>query len=352
LIEVDGSMMEGGGQVLRIAVTYSAVMGVPVRVRRIRAGRRRPGLRPQHLTTLKAVEEICRAEAKGLDLGSTEIEFHPNHPRGGVYELDIGTAGSISLLLQCVAPVAAFSDSPTDLRIRGGTAVRWAPPIRILDNVVWEAFRQMGLECSINIEREGFYPRGGGIVEAIIKPVSVLRPLVSESQGEIRLVRGTSVAGRLPRHVAERQASSAEDLLEEAGYKADVSIKVTENQPLSPGSAISLWALSQPKVFMSASSLGERGKPAEKVGAEATRSLIDQLRSGAAVDMHTGDNLVLWCSLAEGDSVYTTSRLTMHTRTAIELAKIFTGTSFKVEGEPEGVARIRCAGVGLKNRNI
>jgi len=352
LIEIDGSMMEGGGQILRIAVTYSAVMGVPVRVYRIRGGRRRPGLRPQHLTTLKAVKEICRAEAKGLVLDSTEIEFHPNHPCSGFYDLDIGTAGSIGLLLQCVAPVASFSDSSTHLRIRGGTAVRWSPPIRILENVVWEAFRQMGLECSINIEREGFYPRGGGIVKAAIKPVSEIRPLVSESQGEIKLVRGTSVAGRLPRHVAERQASSAKALVEEAGYKTDISIKVAETRPLSPGSEISLWALSQPKVFMGASSLGERGKPAEKVGAEAARSLIGQLRSGAAVDMHTGDNLVLWCSLAEGESVYTTSKLTMHTRTAIELAKIFTGANFEVEGEPEGVARIRCAGVGLKNLNI
>jgi RNA 3'-phosphate cyclase len=352
LKEVDGSLMEGGGQILRMAVTYSAVMGVPLRVRKIRAGRRSPGLRPQHLTTLKAVAEICRAETKGLHLDSTEIEFYPKPPQGGAYSFDIGTAGSIGLLLQCITPIAAYAGSPVSLRIRGGTAVRWSPPIRILDNVVWEAFKEMGFVGSLEIERDGFYPRGGGVVEATIKPVRNLTPLIAESQGEVRLVRGVSVCGKLPLHVAERQAKSAQTVLGEAGFEAYISVEVPKNQPFSPGSVIGLWAISEPRMFMGASSLGERGKPAERVGSEAAKSLLTQLNSGAALDMYTGDNLVLWCSLGEGESVYTTSSLTMHTRTAIELAKIFTSAKFEVEGEPDGVARIRCTGVGLTNQNI
>jgi len=352
LIVVDGSMMEGGGQVLRMAVTYSAVMGVPVTVKKIRAGRRPPGLKPQHLTTLKAVAEICRAETKGLKIDSTEIEFRPGPPRGGDYKFDIGTAGSIGLLLQCVAPIAAYSDSHVRLRIKGGTAVRWSPPVRMVDKVVWEAFRQTGFRGVLHVRRDGFYPRGGGIVEVAIEPVEGLRPLIAESRGDIRIVRGFSLCGRLPRHVAERQGRSAGAVLEGAGYKSDISIDVPKDQPFSPGSVIGLWAESQPRVFIGANSLGERGKPAERVGAEAAKSLLTQLGSGAAVDMHTGDNLVLWCSLAGGESVYTTSRLTMHTRTAIELAKIFTDARFDVDGEPDKFSRIRCKGVGLSNLNI
>lgn len=354
MIEVDGSMMEGGGQVLRMAVTYSALMGTPIRVRKVRAGRRPPGLQPQHLTTLEAVAEICRAETRGLRIDSTDVEFSPKAPRGGTYDLDIGTAGSIGLLLQCTAPIAAFSDSPTRLRITGGTAVRWSPPIRILDNVVWDAFRLMGFRGRLRIQREGFYPRGGGIVEATIEPLRRLSLLNAESPGDVELIRGHSMCGRLPRHVAERQASSAEGVLEEAGYGAEISVEATEggDVPLSPGSVLCLWAESKLKMFMGASALGERGKPAERVGSEAAKSLLGELASGAAVDLHTADNLVLWCSLAEGRSVYTTSSLTMHTMTAIELAKIFTGAEFYVDGKPDGVARVQCDGVGMKNPNI
>jgi len=351
MIDVDGSMMEGGGQLLRMATTYSAVMGVPVRVRNIRAGRRPPGLRPQHLTTLRAVAEICDADTRGLSLGSREIEFHPRTPRGGSYSFDIGTAGSISMLLQCVAPVAAFADSPVRLRVVGGTAVRWSPPVPTLDRVVWEALRRMGFEGELTVRREGFYPKGGGIVEASINSIDQLSPLVVEKPKRVDIVRGISRCGRLPGHVAERQARAAEAVLREAGYRAEVEhrVAVGREAPRSPGSFICLWAETEPRTFLGADALGERGKPAEKVGAEAASSLTEQLRTGAAVDLHTADNLVLWCSLADGVSDFTTSRLTLHTATAIELARIITGAEFEVEGELEKPARIRCRGVGLRN---
>ncbi len=354
MIEVDGFMMEGGGQLLRMAVTYGVLMSVPVRVNNIRAGRRSPGLKPQHLTTLRAVAEMCRADYKGLSLNSMEVEFKPSIPRGGTYELDIGTAGSISLLLQCVAPVAVFADSPVKLRVTGGTAVRWSPPVRILDRVVWEAFRQMGFQGGLTVRREGFYPRGGGIVEVSINPIGELHPLRTKSMGDTKFVGGISLCGRLPRHVAERQARSAKAVLEDAGYEAGISVNVASGgaEPRSPGSVINLWVESEPMMFMGTSALGERGKPAERVGAEASHSLVDQLGSNAAVDLYTADNLVLWCTLASGESMFTTSKLTSHTLTAIELARIFTGVKFDVEEKPDGTARLRCRGVGLANRNL
>ncbi|MGC8850114.1 MAG: RNA 3'-terminal phosphate cyclase [Candidatus Bathyarchaeia archaeon] len=350
MIEIDGSMMEGGGQLLRMAITYSVLMAKPVRVINVRGGRDPPGLRPQHLTTLKAVAEICRAKAKGLSIGSREIEFHPSPPRGGTYTFDIGTAGSISLLLQCVAPISAFADSRTRLKVIGGTATEMSPPVTTLERVVWEASREMGFDGELKILREGFYPKGGGIVEVQINPIDELRPIVVEAPEEVDLVRGISVCGRLPSHVAERQARSAEEALRECGYNSKVEYRALggAEEPLSPGSYISLWAEAKPKIFLGADSLGKRGKPAERVGAEAAESLIEQLRTGAGVDLHTADNLIIWCSLANGDSVFRTSRLTLHTETAIELAKLLGGAEFKVEGQRDGTAIIRCRGVGLK----
>ena len=351
MIEVDGSMMEGGGQILRMAVTYSAVLGVPIRVTSIRAGRRRPGLRPQHLTTLRAVAEMCRAGTKGLNIGSMEVEFRPGSPRGGNYDVDIGTAGSVSLLLQCLAPIATFAGSPSKLTIRGGTNVRWSPPMMILDNVVWGAFRAMGFEGGLAVRREGFYPRGGGIVGVDVSPVECLTPLRAQSPGDIRVVRGVSLCGRLPRHVAERQEGSARRVLEERGFETEIVTRVATGReaPFSPGSAVCLWVDSRPPMFMGSSALGERGKPAERVGEEAAVSLVDQIGTRAAVDMYTADNLVLWCSLAHGESCYTMSRLTNHTRTAVEIAGAFTEAEMEVEEWMDGAYLLRCRGMGLKD---
>ena len=209
----------------------------------------------------------------------------------------------------------------------------------------------MGFLGSIEVKREGFYPRGGGVVEAEIRPSGRLEPLRARSMGEIRTVRGVSLCGGLPRHVAERQAESARRVLEEEGLEAEIAVRVSSGRraPLSPGSAVGLWVDSRPKAFMGSSALGERGKPAERVGKEAAVSLVEEIRTQAAVDMYTADNLVLWCSLAHGESCYTMSRLTNHTRTAVEIAGAFTEAEMEVEEWMDGACLLRCRGMGLKD---
>jgi RNA 3'-phosphate cyclase len=346
MITVDGSMMEGGGQLLRMATTYSAILGEPFTIHSVRAGRRQPGLKPQHLTTLRAAVELTGASVRGAELGSTEITYKPGKIRGGRYSFDIGTAGSVTMLLQCLAPIAAYADRRVEIHVNGGTAVKWSPPTPFLENVVWRAFDSMGLSCSLEVRRHGFYPKGGGEVTAYVEPVDALKPFtpIHEPTG---MIHGVSLCGRLPRHVAERQAASATETLEASGFKSSISVTHLEGDetPLSPGSLVCLWA---DHMFLGSDSLGERGKSAEKVGREAATSLVEQIETGATVDLHTSDHMILPCSLAEEESRFTTSRLTLHTLTAVELAKTFTDAEFSVQGSRGQPATITCVGTRHK----
>ncbi len=348
MIEVDGSIMEGGGQLLRMATTYSAILSEPIRVVNIRAKRNNPGLKPQHLTTLQAVAKLCAAETRGLEIGSLEIEFHPGRLRGGSFDFDIGTAGSCSLLLQCAAPAAAYADGPIHLRVKGGTAVRWSPPMTIVQRVVWEGLRRMGFQGEVRVLREGYHPRGGGVVEAKIRPVKGFSAISGE-KADVRLIRGLSTCGGLPRTVAERQAEAALRVLREAGFEAriDVATPGKGSEPYSPGSVICLWV--EGGALIGDDGLGERGKPAEKVGSEAAERLIEQIKTGAYVDMHTADNLILPCSLAAGTSIFTVSRITLHTLTAAEIARRFTGARIEIEGAEGKPGRVTVEGKAIAN---
>ena len=348
MIEVDGSIMEGGGQLLRMATTYSAILGEPTRVVNVRAKRNRPGLKPQHLTTLQAVARLCDAKTKGLEVGSLEIEFHPGRLKGGSFDFDIGTAGSCSLLLQCAAPAAAYADGPVHVRVKGGTAVRWSPPMPIVQRVVWEGLRRMGFSGEVRVLRDGYHPRGGGVVEARIKPVKGLTAISGE-KAEVTSIRGLSTCGGLPRAVAERQAEAALNTLREAGFEAhiDVATPGRGSEPYSPGSVICLWV--EGGALIGDDALGERGKPAEKVGTEAARRLIEQIKTGAYVDMHTADNLILPCSLAAGTSAFTVSRITLHLLTAAEIARKFTGARIEIDGAEGKPGRVTVEGRAIDN---
>jgi RNA 3'-phosphate cyclase len=326
-----------------MTTTYSAIQGEPIHITNIRAKRNQPGLKPQHLTTLKAASKICGARTRGVKIDSREIEFIPRKIKGGFYDIDIGTAGSISLLLQCLVPILAYANKKTILKITGGTAVNWSPPIPFLENVVYKAFKSLGIETRIQVQRHGFYPKGGGKVKATIQPIDEIKSINTKKAPKNPLIRGISICGKLPSHVAERQAKSTIQTLKKAGLKTNIKTIVLrkEKTPLSPGSLVCLWS-HEKGVYMGADSLGARGKPSEKVGMEAAKSMIKQLETGSVVDKHTSDHLILPISLASGKSEFTSSEITLHTLTAIELAKTFTNSEFKIVGKQGNPGVITC----------
>jgi RNA 3'-terminal phosphate cyclase (ATP) len=347
MIKIDGSLLEGGGQLLRMATTYSAVLSKPIKVINIRAKRKDPGLKPQHLTTLKAAAIISGAKLSGASLGSSEIIFKPNKIKGKDYRFNIGTAGSISLFLQCITPILLYADKPSNISVQGGTAVNWSPSLPFLENIVYNALHSMGANLRIRVDQHGFYPKGGGKITQSTKPVKSLRPLLPP-EPEIKKVKGVSLCGRLPKHIAKRQANSAQKILNSNGIESAIEYYSVDSVPLSPGSLICLWVNGN-KIYLGADRLGVKGKPAEKVGKEAAIRLLEEFKTNAQVDRHTTDHLILPTSLADGTSFFKTSQITLHTITAIEVAKLFTEARFTLKGKIGYSGTIEIQGMKLEN---
>lgn len=333
MIEVDGSYGEGGGQILRTAIGLSILTGEAVRIHHIRANRPRPGLAPQHLTGLRAAAEISSAYVEGDEVDSTEVLFKPREVKGGRYKVDVGTAGSVSLILQMLMPAALRAEDTIQLRMRGGTDVRWSPPIDYLTNVTLPALSKMGLRADIRLVQRGYYPQGGGEVEAELYPSRLKNVRFEADDGP---VYGISHSRNLPAHIVDRQAKTARKLLFEAGYDSHIKKDVGEGS--STGTGTVLW-----RGFIGSSSLGERGKRAEVVAREAVMSLIEELSSGAAVDMHLADQLIPYMALVGGE--YSVREVTFHTSTNIWAAGQIVEADFNVEKE-DGLFRIS-AGVRI-----
>ncbi|MGQ4834081.1 MAG: RNA 3'-terminal phosphate cyclase [Candidatus Asgardarchaeia archaeon] len=350
MIEIDGSMGEGGGQILRVAIALATVLNQPVKVYNIRKKRSPPGLKPQHLNAIRALAKISKAKLTGDFVGSEEIMFIPSKLSGGNYKIDIGTAGSISLILQALLPAAVFSEEPTHLKIIGGTDVKWAPPIDYMIHVFSPIIQRMGANIEITLKRRGHYPRGGGIVEVDIQPIDFLRSISIIERGRLIEIKGISHAVRLPAHIAERQALAAVETLKKGGIDVQIDIKKEyyekgKDPHLGPGSGIVLWAVSENSIIGS-DALGEKGVPAEKVGSSAAEKLISEIRTGAGLDKHMADMIIVWAFLATGTSEFTTSQLTLHAKTCLELIKKF-DTNAKISISEEGNrVRVKMGGIG------
>lgn len=339
LIEIDGSYGEGGGQILRTALAFSAIYKRPLTVYRIRAKRKKPGLGHQHLMAVKALAQISGAKVDGSAIGSETLTFIPGEICPGDYKFEIGTAGSVTLLLQALLLPLCLSQKGSQLTLVGGTHVPWSPPFHYLSEVLFPVLRTMGIAIEARIEKWGWYPKGGGILEVETRPTPNLKPVTFLERGSLKRIRGLSATSHLPKQVGERQRDEA---LRRIGkeMKADTEITLLHDVPGNePGSFLFLVAESE-KAIAGFSSLGQRGKPAEEVAREAVGSLRDYLESDGCIDPHLADQLIPFVIMAKGHSSFTTNRMSEHLLTNLWVVQHFSDVKIAKSGEKGKRGRI------------
>lgn len=329
MIEIDGSAGEGGGQVLRSALTLSVLTGQPVHLHHIRARRSKPGLAAQHLKAVEAAAAISAAEVQGAQLGSATLTFRPATIQAGDYYVDIGTAGAASLVLQTIFLPLSAAGAVSRVRLVGGTHVAWSPAFHYLQ-LQWLPFmRGMGCDAGLVLEQAGFYPRGGGRMEITIRPTGAPQPLHLTTRGPLLGIRGISAVANLPSSIAERQRRQALQRL--AGVAGPVSIESLDLPAAGQGTFVLLLAeCSVGRACYVA--LGERGKPAERVADEAVDALLHWLHGDGAIDEYLADQLLLPLALASGPSTLRTSEVTQHLLTNAEVIRRFLPARITIDG--------------------
>jgi RNA 3'-terminal phosphate cyclase (ATP) len=339
LLELDGSFGEGGGQILRTSLALSLLTGKGFHLRNVRAGRAKLGLQPQHLMSVRSAAEVGQAHTRGASRGSSDLVFEPGQVRPGRYRFDIGTAGATGLVLHTLyLPLALRGDVPSELTLIGGTHVSTSPCFHFLD-ATWRRYLELcGLRVRLSMERPGFYPRGGGVVEAVVQPCLGLRGVRLGERGPVKATGFSATAG-LPESIARRQARRAAYRLQQHGL--DVSLRQEEWEG-GPGTVVAIELSTEPvpTLFFA---LGERGKPAERVADDAVDQVIAYLDAGTGVvDLHSADQLVLPLALADGPSEYRVSEVTLHLTTNISVIRQFLERDVVCEGEvgQSGVVRV------------
>lgn len=332
MIKIDGSQKSGSGTILRLSVSLAGILGEPLHIYNVRQKRTQPGLRPQHLEAVLTAAKLCNAEVKGATLGSRELWFKPSEIAGGEIRAEIGTAGSIPMLLLTVLPLCAFAKRAVRVHVvRGGTDVRHAPTINYLRYVLLPLLERMGLKSSLTVQKYGYYPKGMGEVFLEVQRCEGLGALRLEDFGAIGELQGISVCTFLAdRRVAERQAKAANQYLRAHGYETRIQVVNDRSNPLQKGSSLVLWAESDAGALLGGDAIGELRKPSEVVGREAAENLMREVKAQATVDVHLADMLVPYVALADGNSVYLTRAVTEHLDTNIWLAQGILGAKFRV----------------------
>ncbi|HEY7535686.1 MAG TPA: RNA 3'-terminal phosphate cyclase [Thermodesulfobacteriota bacterium] len=320
-IQIDGSLGEGGGQILRTSLSLSIITGKPFEIINIRVKREKTGLRPQHLASANSAAKISSAQVIGAELGSLTLRFVPKELKSGEYDFDIGTAGASSLVLQTIFfPLALKGKSGSIITIRGGTHVPLSPSIEFLEEEWLLFMKRMGFRGSLKLKRAGFYPKGGGEIICRIEPVYTISPLVIRERGNLINVFGISAVGRLSKEVAVRGKDRVLQILERNNIPSTVEIK--ELPAYGRGATVFLKAVFQ-NTTVSFSTLGQIGKRMEVVAEETCQKLLNFLKSDATVDENMGDQLILPLAFASGKSYFRIPRVTSHLKTNAEVVKRF-----------------------------
>ena len=330
LVKIDGSHGEGGGQILRTAISLSAISGKPIEVTNIRANRTNPGLRPQHLAGIKIIADLFHAKSENLKVGAEWIRFSPSDKfEGGSIKFDIGTAGSIPLILMTVVPAVSLSNNSLQIEVTGGTDVKASPTIDYIKHIVAKSYLSIGPKFSVDVLKRGYYPKGGGVVQCTVKPCKTPSPieLLATRYLEPKII---SVCSQLPVHVAKRQISSALIALEKKDIRCSNYTASIETS-ISPGSSILVYSAADFGLYVGGDSIGELGKRAESVGTEAAMRFLDSTLAQATVDPFLADMLVLPLALCKGRSRYRVARVTQHLLTNLHIVSEIVRCKYGIE---------------------
>lgn len=349
IIEIDGSFGEGGGQILRTALSLSCLTGRPFRICNIRKGRKKPGLMPQHLASVKAASELSQAEVRGAEVGSMELFFRPAEIRGGHYRFDIGTAGSACLVLQTMLPSLIFSGTNSTVTIMGGTHVPFSPSFNYVSEVFLPAIAKMGIDVRLEIENYGFYPSGGGLIRVEVSPVRKIIPLRVDKMGKIIEIRGYSCVANLPMSIAERQRDAFMKRI--APYGLPLNIELLSVPSPGQGTFIFVKVISEDAIA-GFTSLGARGKRAETVGIEAADEVIRYLQTDSAFDPHLPDQIALYLAICKEGSIITTSSITEHLVTNLWVIGKFIEFEYSIIGDKgrPGMIRVNNNSISLLSK--
>jgi RNA 3'-terminal phosphate cyclase (ATP) len=341
MIHVDGSAKSGSGTIVRYSVALASLLGEELHITNIRARRDKPGLRPQHLASVKACAEMCGAQMTGAVVDSMELIYKPGHRlKGGHYQWDIGTAGSTTLLVMSLLPMAVFAEEETVLRVSGGLFQDFAPSAHHMQYVLFPTLAKMGIRVSLEIIRPGYVPRGGGVIQVDIKPVGKeIKPLARLEQGKVNSIRGIALSSHLkePR-VSQRMADECQKALAKQGYSARIETLWDESS-LQAGASLAIWAETDSGCLLGADQAGARGRRSESIGRHVAQTLLEDLAAGATVDRYLSDQMIIYGALASGTTEYIIPSFTEHVDANLWLVEKF-GARPRVDGNTVHIAGI------------
>ena len=333
LILIDGSYLEGGGQIIRTSVALSAITGKPCKIFNIRKNRKNPGLQAQHLKGIEAAARVCDAELKNAKIGSDWIEFIPKKIKSGNFSIDIKTAGSLTLFLQTLLPMCIHADKEIILEVIGGTDVEWSPNVEYFQEVFCRNIEKMGVEIETEILKYGFYPKGGGRIKVKIKPCRKLKPWVCLERGNVKRYDIRSIVSKSleKSKVAERQIEGAKKIIPKFDCEYFEYVET-----LSTGTAVHIHAHCDNSVLGS-TFLGRIGKPAEKIGEDCALHLKKQIDSNACLDEHMADQILIYMALAENSKI-SFAEITNHCRTNMWVIEKFLPVKFEVDEKEKSIS--------------
>lgn len=342
IVEIDGSYGEGGGQILRSALSLSLITGKPFHIKNIRANRKNPGLAHQHLTCIQAAKQISDSQAEGDHLESKDLHFFPGKARPGKYLFSVPTAGCMPLVLHTVYLPLAMAGKPSSLSFQGGTHVPWSPCYEYLTHVWAKELQKTGICLSLKLTQAGYYPKGKGFFEADLQPASKLNAFVQNQRTPLVKLHLYCISSGLPEHVAKREIEKVHYGLKQLSLENFLETTVLPYPSVDPGNVLFLCAEFQENVA-GFTALGERGKPAEKVAQELLGYFQDFWHTNSPIEEHLGDQLLLPLAFADRESCYHVSCTSDHIVTNASVLRLFCDVNITIEGDSGKPGMIKIA---------